>query len=72
MEKKNAAELARKRDVENFQENSTTIEMLHKLINQSQKSRYELLSQLGALKGIAYARNCTRPRSKALNILKQL
>ena len=35
MEKKNAAELARKRDVENFQENSTTIEMLHKLINQS-------------------------------------
>ena len=62
LEKKNADELARMRNGENFQYNSTTIETLNKLINQSQKRRYELLSQLGTLKGMAYARNSYPPQ----------
>jgi len=59
LEENNAAELSRRHVAQSFRECAAEIEMLHKLINQTQRRRYEILSQLSALRALQYARPST-------------
>ena len=59
LEETNAAELSRRHVVQNFRECAAEIEMLHKLINQTQRRRYEILSRLSAFRALNSARPST-------------